>query len=1676
MLLLFLMYGMILNGLCWILFPLILWMVCVRKGISLRPCVGRSSIGCALLLVLGQFPIGEASNPGPAGHFDACFTLGAFNPSGLRNKAQFFQTHLSHGDVWAISETHFFGKDVSRFKAGLHSAGSSHKYCVTDRTSMRRGLTTDNSWKGVGVLAKHPTRQIPTCLPQPVLDSGRALMCASLIGDIWISGAVMYGEPNCHQYPCFLQNNEYLLHELAVHVCGLCAGPRYLAGDLNVTQGSLPAFEILHQHGFRDIQEVALQRWGYQIQNTCKGKTRKDFLFLSPELQELLVDVNIEHDVWPDHSVVAGQFRHVANLPPARVWPSPHAFPWPSDFAVDVKWFAPDGNMTEGYTNLWQNIEADAARVSPHVVTSKMCGRAGRMTPKVVRRHHVAPIKIGRQGDFQPAYIGTSIRHAQWVRQVRRLQSFVRLAASEKQDLMIPLVEAWSAILHAKGFAPSFAVWWSSCGHRTSDAPETCPVAPPSAMCAFAMFESVAMAVRNFEGQLKKQSREYAKFRRDQNPNLVFADVRPPMIPGVEVLFQSVQAQVEDVDEETGQVTLDQPCEFRPNEVISCQGTPLGVIHHEADALWVADTAHVVVGATVTQTKYVGDLAELERQFVEVWRDRWMRHADVPASRWNVIVDFAKRYLPRGCHVWPSLTPADISASLCKKKKSTSPGFDGVTLADLKRMPEPVLQAFCDMYAASETTGQWPSQLVEGKVVSLAKVVTPGAPNDFRPITVFGLLYRVWSSFHARRALQCLDPLLPDSLYGSRPGRYAAQVWAKLLWCIEHSFCHALDLSGLVADLQKAFNLLPRVAVFEIAAHMGLPGNMMVAWAGALSQMKRRFLLRGTLTKGIPSVTGFPEGCGLSCVAMLVLDLAFHTWHQVYFPLCTPISYVDDWQLICPNSAFIAGAKQCLDRFVQAVDLQLDSKKTYAWSITDKGRQNLRKGGFKVLLSAKNLGAHVQMSKRHTNASLLERIHSMTDLWPRLRMSACRYATKIRALLVAAWPRALHAVASTSVGDAVFHSLRTGAMKGISADGAGCNAWIHLGLVEHPLADPQFWSIVQTVRCARDCGEMAQVCDALDRLLQDPSALPANCITSTLLGRVQTLGWHLEPHGHVHDLFGSFHLLRVSMTELIFRAQCAWQLVVAQQVVHRPGLINLHQTDMCDTREFVRSLDHEDRELFHRCLNGSHITQDGKKYCQSGLTVCCPYCECSDSRFHRFWICQRFQSERSSVSPEVLAMIPSLPDYLTGYGWSLRPHTQFQWFRALCAIVLPEPVILTSLETDAHVFTDGSCLNQAFPSCRLASWAVVLADVSKPMLSQVVASGPLPGLLQSSYRAEVFAIWQALCAMKVQKGRVHLWTDCQAVVRKMQRIVAGHEPKPNSAHADLWALIFDCMKDFELGQVVVHKVAAHQKIADADSPLEEWCFTHNSFADRAAAVAQLDRPSDFWELFSSHVNSTLACARISREVQVVLLAISRAAVKDSDEGVGSERPDIGAPPPVGHDAWSPLQPLMIPTGAVRWYGDAVVRQVMSWFWQVLHGSDAAIVWVSQFHLYVDFLMSGEDAPTHIDSWKHGALTPHLDLLAVRFQTRARWFNKVLRECLRHAKQKTTFSYCRPESNSLFFHTGCVALPWPGWRLQQVDNWFLKFSPGGFHRSSSALSSLPIAGRNGMFDNVWLTCI
>eukprot|EP00435_Cladocopium_sp_Y103_P045958 s211_g13.t1 len=763
----------------------------------------------------------------------------------------------------------------------------------------------------------------------------------------------------------------------------------------------------------------------------------------------------------------------------------------------------------------------------------------------------------------------------------------------------------------------------------------------------------------------------------------------------------------------------------------------------------------------------------------------------------------------------------------------------------------------------------------------------------------------------------------------------------------------------------------------------------------------------------------------------------------------------------------MSGAFSCLTDFTHAMDLMLDHKKTFAWSISPEGRASLSQQGFEVAKSCRSLGAHMQFTRQHTNATQMERLQSMPQLWAKLRLSACAYRLKVQALKVAAWPRALHAIAATTLSLQAFQTLRAGAVKGLQMDHAGCNAHLHL-LCEGCAVDPQCWAILQTFRFVRECGHEEVIAATLASMAAGTSSVAPNGITGTLLVRIQTLAWHVDSDGCLQDDFGSFSLFAVSMDELQWRVSWAWRKVVAAEVFHRPGLVAFAQVDVYRTYKSLQTMKPDDRASFLKVLNGTHITQDGKVHCQEASSDLCPYCDSTDSRFHRFWQCEQFHECRNSVDSDLWKALPFLPESCTAYGWSLRPSTHEEWYSYLASIHVLDSLVTPVWADTLHVFTDGSCCNPHYDNARFASWAVVSADPAGVCHAEILDSGPLPGLKQTSVRAEIFAVLRAIKIAKRCRCRLMIWCDCACVVKRLRRLVQGTRVKPNSPNADLWQQIADDITVC-LGVEITH-VRAHQQLSNARSAFEEWCFLHNHFSDRAAARANVCRPLLFWELLRRHLHACVTVDRWNAQICLVILQVSRRVLRGHVDVEQTPQQDPVTPAEI--PAAVPIPALIqLPQGAIRWYGEHVVRSILSWFWGVVYQSDAPQVWISHIQLFIDYTSaSGEIGPVHFrgEGWADGSTRPLQGLRTVNFKQRVRWFTKVLKECLRHLAIDVPSLYCRPQSQMICMYSGCLALPWPVVRLEAIDDWLLSMSSQSFRRQTKAMESLPVPKRNEKF--------
>lgn len=523
------------------------------------------------------------------------------------------------------------------------------------------------------------------------------------------------------------------------------------------------------------------------------------------------------------------------------------------------------------------------------------------------------------------------------------------------------------------------------------------------------------LEARAFAKQLSQQRYHHAKELRANNLRYVYKDCAREPPRKVDVLVETVTAEVVEVSREHAVVEVDQTSPFQAHLPLVNHGKPLRIVSQEGKQVQLESNSAVEVGDTLRQSTVIAAIPDIFEAFRKEWEPRWVRRRQVCDSQWDQISQFAKHHLrPIPWH-FPEWTEDRFVQVVRSKKSTAATGPDGISRKDLAAMPMRAVSSLLRVYQKVERNCPWPLQLTTGIVSSLEKTADAQSVRQYRPVVVYPLVYRVWSSARARQFLKAFAKVAPPGLRGGLPSCQSKSIWFEVAMELEADHVHNPSLVGLVADLQKAFNTIPRVPLWQCLISLGCPEWLIRAWAAFTNQQCRRFKVRNSIGPGVHSDCGFPEGCGLSVCSMAVIDLLLEFWMSNQFPMLKVVTFVDDWQFLHRDVTQQTAVEDALLQFVDLLDMQLDHKKTFTWSTNATARACLKDGRFRVVHHAKSLGVHANFTKQQGNKTLTDRIQAMKSTWRLLRRSLSPYRAKLISLRVLAWPRALYGIGVTKI-------------------------------------------------------------------------------------------------------------------------------------------------------------------------------------------------------------------------------------------------------------------------------------------------------------------------------------------------------------------------------------------------------------------------------------------------------------------------------------------------------------------------------------------------------------------------------------------------------------------------------------------------------------------------------------
>ena len=738
---------------------------CKSRGGPSRARGGVFQFWILFVLCQSVIRIGEARNPGPEAG-SSSWTVGTFNPTGLTSKSDIVSA--LDGDFWGVTETHLSQVGVRQLKAALHCQKSKHRYFVPGAPcNLRSNSEHVGNFSGVAALSQWPTRALPHDLDSVWYNSSRVQIVGTCIASLWIQVAVVYGFPysTTHRFPKY--QTDQLLEGIVDRLCLQASGPRIIMGDFNWPSSELDQVRRLEHFGFRELQQIAKDWWDRDILPT--GHSRQiDFVYISPELLPYLQDVIVDSTQWSDHASVQGVFAGPrANLDQFR-WRMPQPVDWPSGGEpIDMPVIS---DPTVSYAQLWHTAEqAASAKLQSEGrpgLSSVQCGRAQTFDTE---RHvpFLCPLRKSRSHEVQPVFMGVSCRYAQQFKQLRRIQSLVK--ALRKNPYNPAINPLWTSIRRSTGFPGGFCHWWTTVGFPLYGGLELLPLVVPSLAGCEVLFQGLQKWVTSFGNELKLSRLRIAKRRRQSDLHHVFKDCARDPPKQVDLLVHTVQAEVVACDFDACTLELDRPSPFRTDVPLLGGGHAMAITDQFESQIAVEGMAPIDSGDKVRQTQVVTEVSAVLEAFRAEWEPRWSRLDHLHDSQWTQIIEFAQHSLSPITWNFPPITPMQFTRAISTKKKTAAVGPDGISRKDLLSLSPMIAPASVALCHHAESTGRWPRQLTLGVVSLLEKCRDALEVRHYRPVVVYPLTYRAWSSIRGRQMLRALGSTRPWGMRGGMP-------------------------------------------------------------------------------------------------------------------------------------------------------------------------------------------------------------------------------------------------------------------------------------------------------------------------------------------------------------------------------------------------------------------------------------------------------------------------------------------------------------------------------------------------------------------------------------------------------------------------------------------------------------------------------------------------------------------------------------------------------------------------------------------------------------------------------------------------------------------------------------------------------------------------------------------
>ena len=303
--------------------------------------------------------------------------------------------------------------------------------------------------------------------------------------------------------------------------------------------------------------------------------------------------------------------------------------------------------------------------------------------------------------------------------------------------------------------------------------------------------------------------------------------------------------------------------------------------------------------------KECGQLTQNPDEVIARWHDHFTKILNIKSVyREEMIMDMVQKPTQWAFNEPPTWEELELSLSRLKKGKAA--GGTEITSEMILAAPGELRGRMLTLMKQIWMEGTVVKDWKDAEIVPIPKKGDLRECDNWRGISLLDVVGKVFARIVQDRLQQIAEGILPDSQCGFRKGRGCTDMIFAARQLVEKTLEHNDSLFVLFVDLKKAYDSVPRSAVWSVLSKYGVPPAMLNIIKSFHEGMEATVRIGSMTSGGIQVHNGLRQGCTLA-----------PSLFNVYF-----CAMVTNWRDSCPQAGvpvlYKHGRKLVSDRTAKA--------------------------------------------------------------------------------------------------------------------------------------------------------------------------------------------------------------------------------------------------------------------------------------------------------------------------------------------------------------------------------------------------------------------------------------------------------------------------------------------------------------------------------------------------------------------------------------------------------------------------------------------------------------------------------------------------------------------------------------------------------------------------------------